>query len=81
MSDKDISMHKINWQKIRSDQKLLVGFSIFLLAFFGLISCWAIEYFIGLRVYRLLVMLFMGLAIVDVLALASYSYDKYLKKS
>ena len=73
-------MHKIDWRKIRSDRKLILGFLVFILAYISLFLCWAVEYFAGFRVYRPVIGLLCIIAFIDVIALASYLFGNYVVK-
>ncbi len=73
-------VHKIDWRRIRSDKKLISGFLIFILAYVGLLLCWAVECFAGFRVYRLVIGLLCIIAFVDVAALALYLFGGYVVK-
>jgi len=73
-------VHKMDGKKLRSDRRIWFGWLIFLIAYAGLITCWALEYWLGMTVPKVVVGLLFSMIFVDVLALASYSYGAYVAK-
>ena len=80
MQNEDGLVHKIDWKKVRSDRRIWSGWLIFLIAYAGLIACWAFEYWLGMTLPKVVVVLLFLIIFVDVLALASYSYGEYVAK-